>query len=489
MFNFLSIFKNNLPNIIYKMIKIEFLLLGFILLAASCSAESMPVLTYTNGLCTDSGSHNPYTRGNVALLYKDRGYVYFDSCTDERTVRKWYCDARQPEAGIYPCPLNYECSDGACFSPNASFGLAPQSTNCQDANGGGYVVTYQGEKELYVLNDTCADWFTISKAYCKNADNQSYGAYENVNCEDGLVCLGGTCIVPMPATPQQIVTEATLPPIVQVSRTLPNIESEGIEITIKLDSKIDVSRSPCAFGLSEKVPKGWHIVNISSKGTIGSYPDNGSIRLSEVVSAMNAWCEGTGSLEDVVNRTVQWRRDGVSEGTIEWVFWDPSGRLQNQEVSYTVSVPYNASLNSYFYGDYTWDGEKYRKTSGNYMMIVQRTATTTTTTTTTTIPVSRISGIAYREESGIPVPGAVVLVNCSENGAYAKKIADEHGYYTLELLCPFGSAASVVASSLQVEVCAAPDDCVIYPEEKGVGTAIIVSPGYARVDVPLFPQS
>ncbi len=472
------------------MIKIEFILLGLILLTACCKADSSSALTYTHGICIDSGSFNPYTIGNVTYFYKDRCYVYFDSCTDERTVRKWFCDAGQPEAMISPCPLNYECREGACFSLNAPAALStqPTPTKCQDENCG-YVATYQGEKGLYVLNDTCADWFTISKAYCKNADNQSYGAYTDVSCDDGLICLGGKCIIPMPVIPQKIVTEATLPPIVQVSRTLPNIESAGDVITVKLASSIDVSRSPCAFGLSERVPKGWQIANVSSDGVVGSYPGNGSIRLSEVVSAMNAWCNGTGSLEDVVNRMLQWRRDGVSEGAIDWVFWDPSGWLQNREANYTVSIPYNASLNSYFYGDYTWDGEKYMKTSGNYMVIVQRTATTTTTTTTT-IPVSRISGIVYREENGIPVPGADVSVSCSGNrGGYVKDIADEHGYYTVEMPCPFGSAVSVAASSQQVEVCAAPDDCVIYPEEKGSGAGIITSPGYARVDVRLFPEA
>jgi hypothetical protein len=471
------------------MIKIEFLLLGFILLSASCSADAMPALTYTKGFCADSDGVNPYIKGNASMLYKDRAYLYLDSCSDERTIRDWFCYAGRLQTGIYTCPLNYKCRDGACFSENASTGLAPQPQNCLDLEGSGQVTTYLSGKELYILKDTCIDWYTVSKAYCKNTGNESFGEYKTMNCPEGLICSGGTCNIPMPAFPHQNATATTLPPVLRITRTLSNVESEGNNISVRLDAGVDASRSPCAFGLSERVPKGWDITNVSSGGVTGAYPGNGSIRLSAVVSALNAWCDGAGSLEDAVDVMQQWRRDGVSEGMIEWVFWDPSGRLHDLEAGYTVSIPYNASVNSYFYGDSTLDGVKYQKTSGNYMVITQRTVTTTTTTTTS-FPVSRVSGIVYRAENKLPVPGASVSVNCSEKyGGYAENFADEHGYYTVEIICPFGSQAYVAASSPKEEICATPDDCIMYPEEKGNGSASITSPGYARIDVKVFPAS
>ncbi len=476
------------------MIKIGFLLMGLILLAACCSAESFPVLTYTNGLCTDSDGFDPYLSGNVSMLYKDQAYLFFDSCADAGALREWFCYADRPESSIYPCPPGYGCGEGACFSNNSVSALVPESFSCVDSEGlcvegGGYAATFRGGKELYVLNDSCIDWFTLSDAYCKNAGNQSYGAYEDVNCPDGLVCVGGACVILMPAVPERTFAVSN-PPVLQVRRTLPNLESVGDNVSVRLDVVVDVSHSPCAFGLSERVPGGWSITNVSSGGVIGAYPGNGSIRLSNVVSALNAWCNGSGLLDDAVNVIWQWRRDGISDGVIEWVFWNTPGQLKDLGAGYTVSVPYNASVNSYFYGDSTLDGEKYKETSGNYMAIVQRMVTTTTAVTTTSFPVSRVSGIVYREENWVPVPGALVSINCSEKyGGYAKDYADEHGYYTAEIPCPFGSRVSVAASSPQGVVCIAPDDCVMYPEEKGGGYGVILSPGYARFDVPLFAAS
>lgn len=471
------------------MIKIEYLFLGSILLSASCSADSTPALTYTTGFCADSDGVNPYIKGNASMLYKDRAYLYLDSCSDERTAREWFCDAGRPETGIYACPPDYKCRDGVCFSENAPAALAPQPRNCMDLEGSGQVTTYQGGKKLYILNDTCIDWYTISKAYCKDTGNESFGEYKTMNCPEGLICSGGTCIIPVPAFQHQSVTATTLPHVLRITRTLPNEESAGNNISVRLYAGVDASHSPCAFGISERVPEGWNITNVSSGGATGAYPGNGSIRLSGAVSALNAWCSGAGSLEDAVDVMQQWRRDGISAGVIEWVFWDPSGSLHDLEAGYTVSIPYNASVNSYFYGDSTLDGVKYQKTSGNYMVITQRTVTTSTTTTTS-FPVSRVSGIVYRAENKLPVPGASVSVNCSEeHGGYAEKPADEHGYYTVEIPCPFGSWAYVAASSPEKEICAAPDDCVMYPGEKGKGAASITSPGYVRIDVPLFPAS
>ena len=205
--------------------------------------------------------------------------------------------------------------------------------------------------------------------------------------------------------------------------------------------------------------------------------------MSEAVSALNMWCLGNASFQEAFSQVEKWRESGIAEGAVEWIIIDSAKNESHRELSYTVSIPYNASVNSELYGDSTWDGVKYHRTEGNYRLIIQSTVTTTTTTTTT-LPVSRVSGMVYLAQERLPLPGSKVTILCADNiKVRAETLADEHGYYTTELLCPYGSEVSVYASTSPGELCIDPDDCIYYGEAKGNGVGTVISHGYARIDI------
>jgi hypothetical protein len=471
------------------MVKFVYVLFALFLLCTAASSVSMPVLTYTNGMCSDSDGFAPYVRGNASLFFIDKGEFYLDSCADGITVKEWSCKSSEIVAeDLYPCPFGYVCREGACNTVNVPPFYAPEPETCLDSDGlnentSGYAAVYRSGKELYTLNDTCAGWFNVSEAYCAEENRTSAGKYRSIACANNSFCMDGACVKRTGIKPVQVFNVPKIPPVVRVSRNLPYVAQAGSDLAVTLIAAVDSSRVPCAYGISEKVPMEWKISGISSSGVAGRYPGNGSVRMSEAISALNAWCLGNATYQEAFSLMEQWQESGIAAGSVEWIILDPEKKGSIQELGYTVSIPYNASVNSELYGDSTWDGVKYHRTEGNYRMIIQTTVTTTTTTTTT-LPVSRVSGIVLLAQEGFPVPGANVTKLCAENaGVRAETQADEYGYYTTEMLCPWGSEVSVYASTFQGEICKNSFDCAYYGEAKGSYSGTVISPGYARIDV------
>jgi hypothetical protein len=474
--------------------KSAFVLFALYLLCTAEASVSMPVLTHKNGVCLDSDGFDPFTKGNASILYADRGVFQLDSCVDAITVREWSCEGLERAIeDRYPCPFGFVCNDGACVSQIVPLFVVPVKETCFDLDGldekvRGSVVINRSGKVSSIINDSCAGWFKVSEAYCAEENGTSV-KYKLIECAQGSFCLDAACVNNEGIKPVQVFDVPKMQPVVSVSRILPYVASAGSNLSIGLVVDNDMSRVPCAYGISEKIPRDWKILSVSPSGVVGRYPGNGSVRMSEAVSALNAWCLGNETLERAFSMIEKWRESGIAEGVIEWIIFDAAKNASHLELSYTVSIPYNASVNPELYGDASWDGLKYRRTDGFYRMIIQPAVTTTTmtTTTTTTFPVSRVSGLVLLAEERVPVPGSKVTILCAGNtGVRAETQADEHGYYTTEMLCPYGSEVSVHASAPPGDICHNPLDCIYYLDAKGSGSGAVASPGYVRIDVLMF---
>ena len=471
------------------MVKPAFILLALFLLCTAASSDSMPVLTYTNGICFDSDGFDPFSKGNVSLFYINSGAFHPDSCADEMTVKEWSCTAPGKAAqDLYPCPFGMVCRNGACGPVNVLSFYHPEPETCIDSDGldentSGYASVHLSDKVSHTLNDTCSGWFNVSEAYCAQDNGISAGKYRLIACANGSFCMDGACVNRTGINAVQVFNVPMMRPVVTVSRTLPHVASAGSDLTVTLKADADPSGFPCAYGISEKVPLAWNISGVSPPGVAGKYPGNGSVRMSEAIAALNAWCLGNATSLDAFSIMEKWRETGIAEGSVEWIIFDPEKNASSHVFGYTLNIPFNASLNSELYGDSTWDGVKYRRTEGNYRMIIQPTVTTTTTTTTT-LPVSRVSGIVVLEAEKFPVPGSRVTILCAVNTKVRfETLADEYGYYTTEILCPMASEVSVYASTAPGELCFGSFDCAYYGEAKGSGFGNIIFPGYARIDV------
>ncbi|MFZ2456327.1 MAG: hypothetical protein WAX07_07610 [Candidatus Altiarchaeia archaeon] len=474
------------------MVKIAYPLFALFLLCTAAYPESMPVLTYTDGLCTDSDGWNPYTGGNVSALYIDRGTFSPDSCVDETTVIEWYCMFMGIEKkSIYSCPAGYVCRAGACALVNAPGPPAPAEGTCLDADGmdenlSGKVTVYLAGDESYSLTDRCVGWFNVSEAYCMEENGTSVGKYISIACANGSYCMDGLCVNHIKEKPATVFAAPEAQPAVRVTRDLPYVAQAGTNLTVSLKVTVDPSQAPCAYGISEKIPAGWDISGVSPPGVAGRYPGNGSVRMSEALAALNSWCMGNASTEEAFSRFDQWMEAGVAGSVVEWIILDPAKNASSYLLSYTMSIPDNASVNSDLYGDSTWDAEKYHRTGGNYRIIVQQPMQTTTSTTTTLFQVSLVSGMVLFGEKKLPVPGAKVTILCAGNTESKVEIrADDYGYYTTEMSCPVDSEVSSYASTAPGEICFGPYDCTYYGKAKGSSSGTVSSRGYARIDVIL----
>lgn len=474
------------------MVRFFYVFLALLSISPGAWALSMPVLTYTSGLCTDSDGLDPYTGGNVSVLFIDRATYYKDYCADDNTLIEWSCRFRgAEEKNAHQCPAGHVCRDGRCDPAYPAASYEKGEHTCVDPDGlnataSTRTVIYLSDNVEYSLTDTCSGWFNVSEAYCAEEDGEQAGRYALLECANGSFCRDGACIPSGNAASVQRFTATPRSSSFAVSRDLAYTASSGTDLYVRLKAHVEPSSNICAYGISEKVPVGWNIQGASASGVVGKFPGNGSVRMAEAITSLNAFCAGDAGMDAALEALSRWRENGVSPGSVEWIFWDIDKNASGADMVYRVAIPYNASINSECYGDYTSDGQKYQKTAGNYRLIIQP-AGTTTTTTTTTLPVSRISGIIYHAETGYPVPDANVTVLCSGNaGMRIELAADEYGYYTTEMLCPYGAEASVYASGGDGEICKGLYDCIYYYPAKGSASGTVTSPGYARVDVTLF---
>ena len=230
------------------MLKIALVLFVLFLLCTAASSASMPVLTHTNGVCSDSDGFDPFTRGNVSLFFGDRGDFYLDSCIDGITVREWSCAGQDNVAeDQYSCPFGFVCRDGACESVNVPVFIASEPETCLDSDGldentSGYVAIYRSGTELYTLNDTCIGWFNVSEAYCAQDHGASAGKYTIIGCANGSYCMDGACVNCIEIKPVQVFNVSPMPPVVQVSRIIPYVASAGSDLPVKLVVDADLSR-------------------------------------------------------------------------------------------------------------------------------------------------------------------------------------------------------------------------------------------------------
>jgi len=97
---------------------------------------------------------------------------------------------------------------------------------------------------------------------------------------------------------------------VTVTRDLPDMASPGDIITVRLEMEVDENNTPVAVGITEYIPEGWIVKNISLDGIFFHDPDR-----------------------------------------IEWLFWSLGNPVKDQSIIYAIQVPPNVTS-----GIYTFSG-------------------------------------------------------------------------------------------------------------------------------------
>lgn len=118
--------------------------------------------------------------------------IYSDSCKNSTTLEEWYCHESKISSEFVDCPLNYECSSGACVKKAA----IPQPSPCSDSDGGlDYFTTGTTRDFVSSYSDLCTDSQQIREYYCEGGRVASTLARCPTNS-----CSGGRCIGTPPAS-------------------------------------------------------------------------------------------------------------------------------------------------------------------------------------------------------------------------------------------------------------------------------------------------
>jgi len=132
---------------------------------------------------------------------------------------------------------------------------------------------------------------------------------------------------------------------VMVNRTLVSSGNPGQNITVTMTMEVDESDIPDSAGVIEYLPEGWNILNMSVTGEQKTDPNR-----------------------------------------IEWLFWSFGTAVEDQDFTYLIQVPANASGTYTFSGTVDYGGASDPAIGGDSGIWISDIVVTTTTTTTTTIP-------------------------------------------------------------------------------------------------------
>jgi|GEM_PF-1322077 len=161
----------------------------------ACHAEQAGVQVASEGECpvdvsaecseTDSGK-DTMIKGTTTLA---SGSQFEDSCTDESTVMEFYCSNDVAEYENIPCPVGYQCTDGACVEVTGDATEACTDTEPTPSVYSSGTVSVTDATGAMTYSDICIDVNTVKEYSC---DGTSLST-EDIACPGGYTCLDGAC--------------------------------------------------------------------------------------------------------------------------------------------------------------------------------------------------------------------------------------------------------------------------------------------------------
>ena len=159
----------------------------------------------------------------------------------------------------------------------------------------------------FFYNWTCNGLSDVIRI-CADGPNYITEANESNNCiTDTIDC--STATTTTTTTTSSTTSTTRQSPRITVTRVLPLSAARGSILKVNLTMDINESSAPPAVGLTEYLPSGWGVSNISNGGLNKTGPDR-----------------------------------------IEWVFWPQGYPAKDQQISYRLNIPSDA------YGTFTFSG-------------------------------------------------------------------------------------------------------------------------------------
>lgn len=214
--------------------------------------------------------------------------------------------------GIFMESSDYNTLDSNTVSSNTDYGIY--------LSGSDYNYIYYSTACSNTMYDIYLDSATGNSGYENTCDLPDGWNDSDSGCTYDCAAVTTTTTTTLSTTTTATTTTSTTTTIpsapVIVIRDLPDTVAQDVQLTVTLAVNVDESDIPDSFGIIETPPDGWTIVSTSPTGSTESNP-----------------------------------------GSIEWLFWAMGNPVEDQNVTYVLSVPADANGTYSFSGTVDYGGE------------------------------------------------------------------------------------------------------------------------------------